>query len=115
MGVLEMIVLIVLIKSLGDVAEEAFKAAAARKRSVPDRVEAELVALRQEVAALRASTHDLILSFDSTLHEQDRRLQSLERHSLTVDGFAPPAGIFPGQTGAQPPTTPEMRKVRRQV
>jgi hypothetical protein len=80
MSFIEMVVVVVFIKCASDVAEQAIKVAASRRDRVPDRVEAELVALRREIAALRTSTHDVVLSFDSTLHQQDRRIQSLERY-----------------------------------
>src|SRR5438105_4490532 len=82
MGVFEMVVAVVAIGCAAGVIDQALKLAAAKKNSASDRLEAELAALRQEMASLKTWANDLILSFDSTQHEQNARLQSLERRVL---------------------------------
>src|SRR5205807_1494128 len=65
----EMVVAIVFIACAFGVLDQVIKVGAARRSSLSDRLETELAAVRQEITALRAWSSDLILSFDSTLHQ----------------------------------------------
>jgi hypothetical protein len=100
----DMIVAIVGIGCTAGVIHKALDVMAIRKRSGADSqsVKAELSALRQEIAALRTWANDLILSFDSTLHRQDARLQSLERRALAESGTAAHTGVLAGEARAEP-------------
>src|SRR5690348_16525072 len=90
------ILLMVLICSASDIAKKALEVAAKRGPST-DRTEAELAALRQEIAGLKTWANDLILSFDSTLHDQNARLQSLERRALGENGASTRLGVGPAE------------------
>jgi hypothetical protein len=79
---------------------------AGHRKTDVKRLEAELAAIRQEMAALRTWANDLILSFDSTLHQQEARLQSVERRALG------PAGN-PTQTRRPEPETEALESRTR--
>jgi hypothetical protein len=58
---------------------------------------------REEIGQLGQSTHDLILSFDSTLQRLDDRLQSVERVALKAEalpGSLPSAVAAPARIAA---------------
>src|SRR6476646_1526096 len=64
-------------------------------RSNP-RLEAEIAALRQEVGELKAVSHDMALSLDSTLQRQNALLQSMEQRALGNGGAARYTGVVAG-------------------
>src|SRR5947209_3889551 len=66
------------------IAIKALNVLAARHSKAGDRqrLEAELAALRQEIAGLKAWTGDLVLTFDTTLQQYQQYLQTLERRML---------------------------------
>jgi hypothetical protein len=99
----DMITAVVAIGCTAGVIHKALDVVAIRRRSAGDRdsVKAELAALRQEIASLRTWANDLILSFDSTLHRQDTRLQSLERRALAESGTTSPTGVLAGEARAE--------------
>src|SRR5438270_386870 len=98
------------IAKANEIVKKALDVAAIKKESGSGRTEAELAALRAEIACLKTWTNDLILSFDSTLHEQNARLQSLERRALGENGASPRVGI--GSAEAQRDTTPIEGRTR---
>ncbi len=85
-------VMIVAIVSIG-CAYELLKRVVERRGSTDAKAVKELVAevraLRDEITALRKENHDIVLSFDSTLSNVDRRLDRLESRSA-VSGAARP-------------------------
>src|SRR5260370_41533062 len=89
------------IAKANEIVKKALDVAAIKKESGSGRTDAELAALRAEVASLKAWTSDLILSFDSTLHDLNARLQCLEHRGLS-DGATPPHTAIQsgGVTGA---------------
>src|SRR2546422_732092 len=104
----EMIVAIVFIACASDVIQKALQVEAIKKRGVSGPIKEEMAALRQEMAALKTWASDLVLSFDSTLHQQDARIQSLERHPLAESGTTP--RIVAGASESRPaPETVEIR------
>jgi hypothetical protein len=104
----EMIVGIVFIACASDVIQKALQVEASKKRGVSGSIKDELAALRQEVAALKTWASDLILSFDSTLHQQDARIRSIERLALGEGS----AGVRVGSPTAETWSTPETREVQ---
>lgn len=55
----------------------------------------EIRKLREEVQALRRENHDVILSFDSTLRNTERRLDHLEANSLSTAVISPGGDVEP--------------------
>jgi hypothetical protein len=58
---------------------------AGRRMGLADRQrhEAELVALREEIARMKLWASDMMLTFDATLQQYQSRLQSVERRALS--------------------------------
>jgi hypothetical protein len=93
-----MVVAIVAIGCGAGVIGKALEVVAMKKRDTSAQLKGELEAMRQEMAALKTWASDLVLSFDSTLHQQDARLQSLERRPLAEGGKAPRVGAGESET-----------------
>jgi hypothetical protein len=84
MGPFEMIVVIVLISCGAGVLTKYLEVGGLSKQSGRDRaqLQAELSAIRREMAELKAWASDLILSFDTRQQQQEARLETLERRAL---------------------------------
>jgi hypothetical protein len=94
MNVFEMVVLIVMITGVSGVFTEYFKTRAKQVAGMDRQaLQAELATLRREVAELKTWANDLILGFDSTLHQQNSRLQSLEQRALAPGSPVPAARL----------------------
>jgi hypothetical protein len=117
-GFLEMIVLIVFIKAVADVVKTVMHnsppGAAGlfeRRAGVTEaQLQEALRQIREEMAQLRQSSLDVILTFDSTLSRLDDRLQHLEQRtlgtgaapSLPAVGGKPSPATLPSSTSPQP-------------
>ena len=86
MDVFSMIVMIVMITGITNAVKEVAKAKA--RGGSPEVVD-EIRLLREEIRQLRQQHNDVILSFDTTLKQVDRRLDHLEGRSYAGAGQEP--------------------------
>lgn len=105
MGIFEMIVAIVLITTVGSAVEQHLKNQR-RSRSGDTGVEEALRRIRDEMAEVRRSTTDVVLSFESTLQRLEARVQHLERTAL--GGAAGQSAISAG--GVPAPASQQVRE-----
>jgi ankyrin repeat protein len=112
MGPFEMVVAIVAIGSIAGVLKSYFERRVVldqqRDRSRDAALQEALRQVREEMAQLRQSTNDTILSFDSTLQRLGDRVQHLEQSAL---GTGATSGALPGAASRTAATgeTPEAR------
>jgi hypothetical protein len=103
MGPFEMVVAIVAIGSVAGVLKSYFERRAVRDeqrdRTRDAALQEALRQVREEMAQLRQSTNDTILSFDSTLQRLGDRVQHLEQSAL---GAGAASGILPGAASRAP-------------
>jgi hypothetical protein len=103
MNVFEMVVLIVMITGVTGVFTEYFKTKAKQVAGMDRQaLQSELSTLRREITELKTWANDLILGFDSTLHQQNARLQSLEQRALTPGSPTPAARLASEATRTDP-------------
>jgi hypothetical protein len=100
MGFFEMIVAVVLITTAGSAVEAHLKNQRRPRRSSAALEEA-LQQLRAEMAEMRRATHDVVLSFESTLQRLESRVQHLERTALS--GASSPSAIPAGPASLPAP------------